>query len=88
MSGTPRLRLFVTADSPGSLAARRNLETIMEAIGIGMGEVEIVDVLKNPAAALEADVIVTPALEIVRNDRRLLIAGRLDDMDAVRARLE
>lgn len=82
-----RLCLFVTSTSPASEAARKNLESVLAEIGSAIDDVEIVDVLDDPGSALEAGVMVTPTLSIIRNKKRLLIAGRLTDIGQVAARI-
>ena len=47
----------------------------------------LVDVFDHPEMAIEAGVIVTPTLEIVRGRQRQLVAGRLSSKSELIARL-
>lgn len=81
------LRLFVAADSPSSRDAQRNLSAAMTRMGLPAEAVILVDVFDHPEMALDAGVIVTPTLEIVRGRQRQLVAGRLSSEDELIARL-
>lgn len=87
MEAKARLCLFITSTSPASEAARKNLQSILGETASEIGDVEIVDVLKDPSSALEAGVMVTPTLAIMHNDKRLLIAGHLADISQIAARI-
>lgn len=82
-----QLRLFVAADSPSSRDAQRNLGAALASAGLSADSFVLVDVFEHPEAALEAGVIVTPMLEIVRGRQRQLIAGRLSSQSELVARL-
>jgi len=82
-----QLRLFVAADSPSSRDAQRNLGAALVRIGLNAENVVLVDVFDHPEAAIEAGIIVTPTLEIVRGRRRQLVAGRLSSETDLIARL-
>lgn len=57
-----RFVLFVAATAPSALRAMHNLEQCMRANGLASEALEIVDVLREPARALEWRVLATPAL--------------------------
>lgn len=83
----PSLRLFVAADSPSSRDARRNLDAAIERLGLPGDCLVLVDVFDHPELALDAGVIVTPTLEIVRGRQRQLVVGRLSSEHDLQARL-
>ena len=83
----PSLRLFVAADSPSSRDAQRNLGVALARIGLPSEAFVLVDVFDHPEMAIEAGVIVTPTLEIVRGRKRQLVAGRLSSESELIARL-
>jgi len=76
------LRLFVAGDEPNSKKARENLTKLCETHLQGEYEVEIVDVLEDFEAALEGNVLLTPAL-IVLAPEPARIFGNLNDTDKV-----
>lgn len=57
-----RFLLFVAATAPSALRAMHNLEQCMNDNGIAPHELEIIDVFREPARALEWRVFATPAL--------------------------
>lgn len=57
-----RFVLFVAATAPSALRAMHNLEQCMNDNGLAPQELEIIDVLREPARALEWRVFATPAL--------------------------
>jgi circadian clock protein KaiB len=56
------LRLYVAGNAPNSLIAVANIKAICAAHFAEGHELEIVDLLKHPARALEDGIIVTPML--------------------------
>jgi len=58
----PGLLLFVAGDSPRSRRARERLVAALEARGLDAGAVELIDTLREPAAALRHRIFATPAL--------------------------
>lgn len=82
-----QLRLFVAADSPSSRDAQRNLGAALTRAGLAADAFILVDVFEHPEMALEAGVIVTPMLEIVRGRQRQLVAGRLSSESELISRL-
>jgi circadian clock protein KaiB len=56
------LRLYVAGNAPNSLRAIENLRSICEANFANDYEIEIVDLVVQPARALEDSILVTPTL--------------------------
>jgi circadian clock protein KaiB len=63
-TGEPlRLRLYVTGQSPNSVRALANIESIcQELMGCGQYVLEVVDILLDPMRAVTDQIIVTPTL--------------------------
>jgi circadian clock protein KaiB len=57
-----KFRLFVTGQGGHSLTAISNLRAIGNRLLDGKYDLEVIDVLENPAAAEEAKIAVTPTL--------------------------
>lgn len=78
VDGLPfRLCLYVAGDSPSSRTAR---QIIAELTTEGDGPVlvcEVIDVLRNPARALEAGLLVTPTLIVEDAHRKRRFLGEL-----------
>ncbi len=77
------LRLYVAGQSPRSLRAFANLKALCEKHLAGHYEIEIVDLMQNPALAQADDIVALPTLV-----RRLpaplrKIIGDLSDADRV-----
>ena len=81
------LRLYVAGSSPNSQLARKNLEAVLESLGLREVALEIIDVLEEPLRGLEDGVLVTPTL--VRSSpppvRRVI--GNLSQREILRASL-
>jgi len=84
MPPTYKLTLYVTPDSSGKALA--HLYTALQDLSYNDYELEIIDVLKHPSKALEANVIGTPALAYHSADGIILI-NTLSDVAAVRKKL-
>jgi len=84
---TLRLRLFVAGEAPNSAAALRNLRSVLAAHPSVPTELEIIDVLKHPARALDAAVLVTPTMIKLGPVCERRIIGKLSDPEALRALL-
>lgn len=78
-----RIRLFIAGESPNSVAAQRNLQSLLKANPSLSAELEVVDVLKDPELGLRANVLVTPMLvkSVPRGERRII--GNLNDTGAL-----
>jgi circadian clock protein KaiB len=63
-AGEPlQLRLYITGQSPNSIRALANLQSICEELlGVGQYELEVVDILLDPLRAVNDQIIVTPTL--------------------------
>jgi hypothetical protein len=85
--------LFIAGGAPRSAAALRNLKAAIAATGRPESSfrVELIDVLREPARALEAGLLATPSLALTAAngrrrwfignfDRPELLAGWLDDV--------
>lgn len=59
------LRLFVTGNALNSIIAQENLKILCERFSEYKFDVEIVDVSENPSLAIENDIYLTPALQII-----------------------
>lgn len=57
-----KLRLYVTGRTPNSQRAIDNLSRICEEELKGLYEVEVIDVLENPALAEDEKILATPTL--------------------------
>ena len=57
-----KFRLYVAGDSVNSVQARANLDALCRAHLAGRGEVEIVDVFRDPRRALADGILMTPTL--------------------------
>ena len=72
------IALYVAGGAPRSAAALRNLTAAIAATGRPEGtfRVEIIDVLREPARALEAGLLATPSLALTgANGRRRWFVG-------------
>lgn len=68
MSGQPSqatVALFVAGDAPRSTAALRNLSAVLDATGRRSLRVDVFDVLRDPAKALEFGLLATPSLCLI-----------------------
>lgn len=93
-SGTFRLRLYIAGNSPRSRRAVTNLQRICDTYLKGRVDLEVVDIFQQAEKASEADIIAAPTLikELpaplrrllgdLSDDRRVLIALDIDDVDA------
>lgn len=92
LSGDPRraasapvaLRLYVAGQAPNSVAALANLRALLLEGADGAANVEVVDVLKEPARALADGVVVSPTLLRLRPLPLVRIVGNLSNREAVR----
>jgi len=56
------LRLYVAGQTPKSIAAISNLKKICEAYLPGRYEIEIIDLMKDPALAMRHQIVAIPTL--------------------------
>jgi hypothetical protein len=73
------LTVFIAGDAPSSRQAMANLTGVLDSLGIPPERLRVVDVLSEPAAALEAGALVTPSLQIRRGQRTRWFLGDLTD---------
>jgi circadian clock protein KaiB len=73
------LRLYVAGNAPNSLIATANIKAICDAHFAAGHELEIVDLLKHPARALEDGIIVTPMLLKLSPPPVQRVVGNLSD---------
>ncbi|MBF0112211.1 MAG: hypothetical protein HQK74_05700 [Desulfamplus sp.] len=78
-----KLRLFVAGDAPNSRIARENLKSIQARICKSVSEIEVVDVMNEPEKALQYEIYVTPALQIIKSESITIIFGNLSDSDSL-----
>jgi circadian clock protein KaiB len=84
---TYAFRLFVAGNESNSTQARVNLARLCEEHLKGCYKIEIVDVLKDAAAAYKANVLVTPTLILIASDPKVTVLGNLSDTTQVLAAL-
>lgn len=77
-----RLRLYIAGQTPPELTALSTVQKLRESMP-GVVEVEIVDVLEDPATAEEARVLTTPTLDRVEPWPTRRIIGDLGDLDRI-----
>ncbi len=56
------LRLYITGNTPQSLAALRNLKELCEEHLTGRYQIEVIDLLKNPERAKDDQILAVPTL--------------------------
>lgn len=78
----PQIRLYVAGDSPSSLAAREIVDECVSGEFAGAGY-EVIDVLRDPARALEANLIATPTLILEHGGREHRYVGDLRKQSAL-----
>jgi len=74
-----RMRLFLAGNSTNSRIARQNLEQLQTRVQGCSFEVEIVDVTEDSRTALENEIYLTPALQILEPGPRTTVFGNLSD---------
>jgi circadian clock protein KaiB len=81
--GAWQLRLYVAGQSPKSLDAFANLKAICEEHLPGQYEIEIVDLLQDPAMAATDNVLAVPTLvrRVPQPSRRII--GNLSNVERV-----
>ena len=82
-----RLELYVVGQSARSLAAVANLRRILETSMAGEFDLQIIDVLEQPDAAEDSNVMATPTLIKREPAPAWRLLGDLSATDVVRRRL-
>ena len=85
--GARRWLLFVAGEERNSSKARANLDRLRAGCPPGACEIEIIDVLDDFQAALDHEILVTPALVQLAPGPRVVVLGCLSDLDRVRSAL-
>jgi circadian clock protein KaiB len=80
-------RLFVAGNESNSTQARGNLTQLCEEYLKGRYQIEIVDVLKDPAIALKHSILLTPILIMLKPRLGVSVLGNLSDTKKVLATL-
>lgn len=78
------LRLFIAGTGQNSQAAQENLWHFCKSCAAGLFNIEVIDILRNPQAAHESGIKITPALQIIDPEPARLIYGNLNDNEALR----
>jgi circadian clock protein KaiB len=78
-----RLRLYIAGNAPNSARAIVNIRAICQRHFAGCHELEIVDLLEDPARALVDGIIVTPTLLKLRPRPVQRLVGSLSDTNHV-----
>jgi circadian clock protein KaiB len=81
------LKLYVTGKGSVSVQALVNIKRICEEDLAGRYDLEVIDVLKEPALAEQDEIEATPTLVRVRPLPMSRIVGDLSDREKIRARL-
>ncbi|MDM8541487.1 circadian clock KaiB family protein [Desulfococcaceae bacterium HSG9] len=82
-NGIYTFTLFVADNKPNSAAARRNLELICQTCFTEHFEIIIIDILQNFQAALDNDILASPALLASLPHGEVTIIGDLSDTQNV-----
>jgi circadian clock protein KaiB len=80
-------RLFVAGNESNSAQARGNLARLCEEHLKGRFQIDVVDVLKDPAIALKHSVLLTPMLIMLKPPLGVSVLGNLSDTKKVLATL-
>ncbi len=78
-----RLELYVAGESPNSVAAVRNLRSLLEKYPSVSVDLVILDVLLNPRAGAAASVLITPMMIRRAPSPERRIFGTLRDTEAL-----
>jgi circadian clock protein KaiB len=82
-AGKYRLKLYVAGETPNSARAIQNLQKILDGEFDGLYDLEVIDVLKNPALAEADKILATPTLAKVLPAPVQRIIGDLSDKERV-----
>jgi circadian clock protein KaiB len=80
-------RLFVAGNGSNSTQARENLAQLCEEYLKGRYQIDIVDVMKDPAIALKHSILLTPMLMMLKPRPGVSVLGNLSDTKKVLATL-
>tara|TARA_R110002110_G_scaffold43803_1_gene135635 strand:- start:42316 stop:42633 length:318 start_codon:yes stop_codon:yes gene_type:complete len=79
-----RLMLFLAGDSPGSRRARSNLANVLGDYDLDDSAVTVINVLSEPAMAVDMSVFATPALVYGSNAPESSLYGDFSDTETLR----
>lgn len=82
-AATWQMRLYVAGQSPRSLRAFANLSALCEQHLAGQYEIEVIDLLEDPARAQVDDIVALPTLVRRQPTPPRKIIGDLSDTDRV-----
>jgi len=77
------LRLFIAGNGPNSKQALTNLRQLCQEHLKGRCTIETVDVVKDFAAAVRNNILITPALILIAPLPRVVVLGNLSDRQKV-----
>lgn len=77
-------RLFVAGNEPNSCLARKNLKAFCDACLPGRTRIDIVDVFEDFKSALDENVVITPALQILGAETKITIYGNLGATEKIK----
>jgi circadian clock protein KaiB len=77
------LRLYVAGQSPKSLRAFANLQTVCEEHLAGQYEIEVIDLVENPSLAQSDDIVAIPTLVRRLPEPLRKVIGDLSDTERV-----
>ena len=80
---TFRFQLFVAGNEAKSVLARENLRRLCEEHLPGRHEITVIDVLADYRKALEANVLLTPAVRLIEPAPAVTLFGTLADRERV-----
>ncbi len=81
-----RLRLYVAGAAPNSVAAKQNLQALLEELG-QKADLEVIDVLTDPKRGLRDGILITPTLIKVTPAPEARVVGNLRDRKVLLATL-
>ena len=81
--GTVELRLYIAGQSPRSVRALENLRSVCDEHLAGRYQVEVIDLLENPALARGDEIVAVPTLVRKLPEPIRRIIGDLSDTDRV-----
>lgn len=77
-----QLRLYTAGNTAISAQALHNLKQMCDTYHFDMGQVEVIDLFKDPMRAIEDGILVTPTLVRVSPEPVCTVIGTLTDIAA------
>lgn len=81
------MRLFIAGDEPNSVIAQRNIRDICSEHLEGNFKLDVIDVFEDYTAAIEENILVSPAL-VIDQPQKAKIFGNLQNKERVLSALE